>query len=161
MPANDSLTPKQEKLMLLLVGGKSIVEAAALTSVSEKTAHRWLGQPTFQRAYDAARKRVVNQAIATLQTKFGKAIGTLDRHMDAAKTISRDQIRAAEVVVEKTIQTAQLLERIAELEAELAAKEQDMQNFVVFDLRLLTKDERAMLRAIDANLTARQQDNAY
>jgi phage terminase small subunit len=160
MSANVSLTPKQERFIDALLEGLTIVAAAEKCGVAEKTAHRWLKQANIQQAYEIARKRLLNHSLTALQLKFDKAVKTLDRHMEATKTIPRDQIKAAEVVVDKTIQTAQLVERIAELEAQLAEQEQDRLYKVTFDLRQLTKEERQTIEAINDSVIARESSAA-
>ncbi len=164
MSGNVSLTPKQERLIALLLQGSTIVDAAKATGISEQTAHRWLKDAAFQHAYEAERKRLLNHSLTKLQLKFDKAVQTLDRHLESAKTIPRDQVHAAEIVIDKTIQTAQLVERIAELEAKLAEleaklaeQEQDQMYKVTFDLRLLKPDERAELEELNDRVAARQQ----
>lgn len=155
MQGNASITPKQEQFISLLLEGLSISDAATTCKVNESTAYRWLKQATFQSAYEAMRKRLLNHSLTALQLRFDKAVKTLDRHLDSPKTIPRDQIKAAEVVVDKTIQTAQLVERIAELEALLAQQEQESMYMVTFDLRLATKEERDDLERIDRTIKAR------
>jgi phage terminase small subunit len=160
MSGNVSLTPKQVQFIDALLGGMTIVAASEQCGIAEKTAHRWLKQADIQVVYEEERKRLLNHSFTALQLKFDKAVKTLDRHMEAPKTIPRDQIKAAEVVVEKTIQTAQLVERIAELESLLTVQEQDKLYKVIFDLRLLTKEEREELETIDRNVKARTTENA-
>lgn len=160
MSENVSLTAKQERVIGELLQGKTIVDSAKTCGVTEQTVHRWFKESTFQHEYDNARKQLLNHSITALQLKFDKAVQTLDRHTDAVKTIPRDQIRAAEVIVEKTLETAKLVERIAELETELAVQEQDKMYQVMFDLRLLTKEERETLKGIHDRIRTRTDENA-
>jgi len=155
MSENVSLTPKQERVIGELLQGKTIVDSAKACGVAEQTVHRWLKDSTFQRAYDEARQQLLNHSITALQLKFDRAVKTLDRHTDAPQTIPRDQIRAAEVIVEKTLETAKLVERITELENQLAAQEQDRMYLVMFDLRTVTKEERETLKAIHDRIRSR------
>jgi len=148
-----SLTPKQERLITALLQGSTIVEAAATCKINESTAYRWFGDAAFQAAYTQARKRLVNHAITSLQLRFDKAVKTLDRHMNEdSETIPRDQIKAAEVVVDKTIQTAQLVERIAELETRIAEYEQTSQGVLIFHLGDLTPEQRRILKGINDSI---------
>ena len=157
MTGNDSLTPKQLQFMQWLLKGEKIVDAAEKTSIAEKTAHRWLNTALFQREYKDARDRLLNHSLTGLQLSFDSAVATLKSHLTAANTIPRDQIKAAEVIVEKSIETARLVERITELETLLAEQEQARMYTVIFDLRHLTKDERETLERIDDRVTARKQ----
>src|SRR5713226_8686526 len=129
------LSRKQEQLIAALLQGLSIVDAAKDCNIADSTARRWLKDSDFQQEYEASRKRLLNHSLTGLQLKFDKAVKTLDRHLESAKTIPRDQIKAAEVVVDKTIQIAKVVERITDLEALLAVKEQEELYIVRFDLR--------------------------
>lgn len=163
MHENTQITAKQEQAIILLLQGKTILGTAEELKVNESTIRRWQKEAPFQQAYLDARKHVLEDSFTNLQLKFNKAVETLDKHLDAEKTIPRDQIKAAEVIVEKTIQISHLLERIAELEAEVTAfkqqQEQEHQFVVKFDLRALTQEERDILRTLDATITARQQQS--
>ncbi len=157
MRGTASLTPNQERVIAALLQGSSIVDAARACKVNESTVHRWFKDALFQQEYDAARKRLLSHSLTSLQLKFNKAVQTLDRHMSAQLTIPRDQVEAAKTVINTTIQTAQLVERIAELEATLAEQEQNRMYTVTFDLRLLKPDERAELEELNDRVAARQQ----
>jgi hypothetical protein len=153
------LNAKQTTFLNHLLQGKSIVDAARDSEVAERTARRWVVDPLFDQAYQRERKQMLDQSLTLLQLRFNKAVETVDRHMAAPKTIPRDQIKAAEVVIDKTIQTADLQRRIQELEKELerilTEQEQDRMYKVVFDLRKLTKEERETLERIDDAVTSR------
>lgn len=157
MRGTASLTPNQERVIAALLQGATIVDAARACKVNESTVHRWFKDSLFQQEYEAARKRLLSHSLTSLQLKFNKAVQTLDRHMESATTISRDQVEAAKTVINTTIQTAQLVERIAELEAKLAEQEQDRMYKVIFDLRQLTAEERAELEELNDRVASRQQ----
>lgn len=157
MQGNASLSVNQEKLIQKLLAGQSIAESAKELKINESTAHRWLKDTAFQQSYNDQRQRLLNHSITTLQLKFDNAVQTLDKHTKSPKTIPRDQIRASEIIVDKTLQTAKLIERISELEARLAEQEQDLMYKVVFDLRKLTRAERASLEAIEQACAEREQ----
>lgn len=143
--------------MAELLGGSTIVAAAEKAGVTNKTAHQWLDNPMFSQAYEKARKQLLDQSLANLHSKFGKAVETLERHLEAdTRTIPRDQIEASKTVITQTIQTAQLVERIRDLETQLATREQEELYIVKFDLRKVTPDERDILRRMNANIAARE-----
>lgn len=157
MSVNVSLTAKQAFFLKALLEGKTIVDAAKESGVVERTAHRWLDDPTFSQVYEKSRKQILNQSLANLHSKFGKAVDTLERHLaEDSGTIPRDQLKSAEIVVNTTIQTAQLLERIADLEATVAQREQEEMYIVKFDLRKVTPDERDILRRMNADIVSRE-----
>lgn len=156
MPQKNGLTRKQEIFLNALLEGSTIVASAKEAGVTNQTAHNWLDSSEFAQVYDKSRKQLLNQSLANLHAKFGKAVDTLERHLDDGTTIPRDQLKSAEIVVNTTIQTAQLLERIAELEALVAQREQEELYIVRFDLRKVTPDERDTLRRMNADILARE-----
>lgn len=156
MLGNVSLTPKQGKFLNALLEGKTIVLAAQETGVTEQTAHRWLRDPGFSEAYKTYRKDLFDQSLARLHSKFGKAVDTLELHLNEKTTIPRDQIKAAEVVVGKVIETAQMQERITDLEARLEQREQEETYIARFDLSQATPEELDILRRINADIAARK-----
>lgn len=114
-----SLTAKQEQLIALLVAGVAIVTAAKNVGIGEATAHRWLKLSRFQAAYKQAQHDLFSEALQGLREKVGKAIDTLDRHMDSDETPAGSQIRAAQIVLEQAIaihKVTELEQKIAELE---------------------------------------------
>lgn len=160
MAESGKITVKQEHLIQALLEGLSVSAAAERCQVAERTAYRWVSEPDFEKAYLQARRHLVDRSLAKLHQKFDRAVQTVDRHLDAAKTIPRDQVKAAEIIIDKTIQTAELERRIEELEAELEAtlqaQEQDRMYKVTFDLRKLTKKERDALESIEDSVAARE-----
>lgn len=159
MSGNVSLSRKQEIFLNALLEGLTIVDAAKKADVVERTAHRWLDDPMFGQVYEKSRKQLLDQSLANLHSKFGKAVETLERHLDATKTIPRDQIEASKTVITQTIQTAQLVERIRDLESQLATREQEELYIVRFDLRKVTSGERDILRRVNADIAARENTN--
>lgn len=154
MPENDSLTPKQYKFLSLLLAPMTITEAAEQSGISESTAYRWLNDPTFKQALEASKSDLFNQGMDALKGKFVKAVQTLDRNMDADQ--AADQIRSAKTVIEQVIANQKLIDKIAELEAQLAEQQQDQMYKVIFDLRQLTRAERDTLEAIENARAARE-----
>ena len=148
MAEDDRITAKQIAVINVLLMGKTYAEAATVCKVGDRTIYRWLKDPVFCKAFSDARSQAIDHGLTILQSKFDKAVSTLDRHTDSEKTIPRDQNKAAEVIIDKTLQTAELTKRISELEAELEKRDQDLLYKVVFDLRLLSKEDRVTLEEI-------------
>lgn len=132
--------------------------SAKEAGVTNQTAHNWLDSPDFNQVYEKSRKQLLDQSLAHLHSKFGKAVETLERHLDNddGRTIPRDQIEASKTVITQTVQTAQLVERLRELEAQLALREQEELYIVKFDLRKVTPDERDILRRMNADIASRE-----
>src|SRR2546429_1506803 len=97
----EDLTPKQDQLIELLLAGVNVSAAARQLKIGDKTARRWLKLPHFQAAYKAAQRALFDQALTGLMNKVDKAIGTLDRNMDAdINTPASTQVRAAQILLE-------------------------------------------------------------
>lgn len=159
MTENASLSPKQWKFLSLLLAAKTIAEAAKEAGISEATAYRWIADPAFKQAQDAAQADLFEAGMSALKGEFSKAVQTLDRNLQADQ--AADQIRSAKTIIEQVIANQHLVDRIAELEAELEAlaqeREQERMYHVTFDLRELTKAERDQLEAIEEARAARQR----
>lgn len=156
MRQNDTLSTRQSKFLANLLSGMSIEEAAREAKISHATAHRWLKDPIFQEEFKQTRQSLLDQSFTGLQLRFDKAVKALDRHIEEeTHSLPKDQIEAAKTIIDKTIQTAQLTERIKDLETQLALKEQESQDHLVLNARLLTKDERDTIEAIIDRVIAR------
>ncbi len=114
------LTPKQDRLIELLLSGINVSAAAKETGIADVTARRWLKDEHFLVAYRQAQQMLFDQALTGLMHKVEKAIATLDRNMDADISIpASTQVRAAQIVLEQCIairKTAELEQKILELE---------------------------------------------
>ena len=77
----EKLTRKADDLIVALLAHDSISAAAKAAKIAEKTAHRWLALPEFQREYRAARRQVVEQSLATIQTVTTEAVDCLRRNL--------------------------------------------------------------------------------
>ena len=112
-PTEDSeLTPKQEQLIAALVTGCPIVTAAQSTGISEKTAHRWLKQPAFQRVYELAKQAIFDEDLRELRESKRLVREMLLKHIKAEIEVTpASQIQAARVLLERFI----IAEELAEL----------------------------------------------
>jgi hypothetical protein len=81
---------------------------------------RWLRRPDFRSAYRAARRRVLDTAVAALQSATGKAVATLVKAMDEPN--AQAAIRAAIACLDhawKGTETADIADELAALRAEV------------------------------------------
>jgi hypothetical protein len=117
------LTRCQEQAIAALLSRKTHTEAAAAVGISEATLQRWLRLPEFQAAYRAARRAVVESAVALLQNAASQAVEALVANLKAAKPA--DQIRAAVEILEYAMRGLDVLDlaaRIEELERALGGE---------------------------------------
>lgn len=106
-------------LLAALAGGQSIEAAARAAHVSERTARRRLGDPTFQRALAEARRIVLGQALGVLTDAATAAARTLRALLDAESESVR--VRAAVAILDAArahVELDDLAQRVAALETE-------------------------------------------
>lgn len=108
----------REALIAHLLVEKTQAEAASRAGVSVPTLTRWLRDADFQRDYRAARRAVVEAAIARAQRGTQAAVEALEKNL--ACGIPGIEIKAAVAILDKAIAGVELIdleERIANLEA--------------------------------------------
>lgn len=118
----EKLTRKADDLIVALLAHDSISAAAKAARIAEKTAHRWLALPEFQREYRAARRQVVEQSLATIQTVTTEAVDCLRRNLTCGK--ASVEVSAAVAIIGQAVKAVELVdleERLAELEARFSA----------------------------------------
>jgi hypothetical protein len=96
-----------------------MARAARAANVSERTLRRWLQQPVFLAAYRAARRQVMEQAVAQLQKASSKAVATLVKNLGCGVPAAANV--AAKTILELSHRGAELLdleERLAAIEAQ-------------------------------------------
>jgi hypothetical protein len=113
------LSPKQEQLIAALLAGNSIVASAKTTGIAEKTAHVWLKQPAFKKAYEGAKQASFDETLDTLRKGTSIALKTLLKHITSEDTKPYVQVQAAFKWLDLAIDVHKMSEiesRIAELE---------------------------------------------
>jgi hypothetical protein len=113
------LSVKQEKLIAALVAGNTIVVSAKTAEVSEKTAHVWLKQPAFKKAYEGAKQASFDETLDTLRKGTSIALKTLLKHITSEDTKPYVQVQAAFKWLDLAIDVHKMSEiesRLAELE---------------------------------------------
>jgi hypothetical protein len=122
MTATSKLERRQEVFIAALLTEPTISAAAQRAQISEATALRWLKLPEVSDAARAARRQVVEAAIAHLQGSASEAVEALRRNL-APETPRAIQVRAAVAILQFATQATELvevLERVDRLEAALA-----------------------------------------
>lgn len=72
-----ALSARAEGLMVALLAGKSVREAAVIAGVSRRTAYRMRGHEEFQRKYSAAKAELLDGAVAALHSSAAEFVSTL------------------------------------------------------------------------------------
>src|SRR6266536_2429950 len=105
----------EEQSILALLTHATIPEAASACGVSESTLWRWLQQPDFQTRYRAARRQVVEGALANLQQATSEAATTLQRNLTCG--VPSVEIRAAVAILDQAVKAVELLDLEERVEA--------------------------------------------
>ncbi len=125
-PSDEKLTPKQERALLALLDCGEIKEASVVCGVSDVTLWRWLQLPAFQSRYRAARRLVVETAIAQLQSDCTKAARVLREIAEDRSAPASSRVAAAKTILDQSVSAVELMdlqERIEHLEETLGAQE--------------------------------------
>jgi phage terminase small subunit len=121
------LTAKQETFILAMLSAPSIVEAARIAGIGEKTGRRWLKLPHVHQAYQAAQQEVFEDCLTTLKLTMHDAVLTLRQAIKDTEIPASTRVRAAQIIIEQALE----LHKVAELEQQIA------------ELQELVKDRRA------------------
>lgn len=110
---------KKELAIAALLTNRSVEDAARAVDLNHNTLLNWLKIPAFVKEYRAARREVVNQAVARLQQATGAAGAVMLKLMTDPNVPAAVRLRAAECVFDRAIKGVELEdieERVAELE---------------------------------------------
>ncbi len=124
--AEEKLTPKQERALVALLDCGEIKRAAKVALVGEVTLWRWLQLPAFQSRYRAARRQLVETAIAQLQSDCTIAVRVLREVAEDREAPASSRVAAAKTIIEQSIGAIELMdlqERVEMLEKMLPVTE--------------------------------------
>ncbi|MBA3247309.1 MAG: hypothetical protein H0T63_04415 [Pyrinomonadaceae bacterium] len=115
-PPAEKLSPKQERALVALLDCGEIQAASERAGVSDVTLWRWLQQPDFQARYRAARRQLVETAIAQLQSDCTTAARVLREVAEDREAPASSRVAAARAIIEQSISAVQLTDLQAEVE---------------------------------------------
>jgi hypothetical protein len=119
----EKLSRKEEQAIVALLQLPTLRDAASSLGISDVTLWRWLQRPDFMERYRAARRQVVEGALANLQQATSEAAATLQRNLTCG--VPSVEIRAAVAILDQAVKAVELLdieERVAALEQRAAAE---------------------------------------
>ncbi len=122
----EKLTPKQERALVALLDCGEIKKAAETAGVTKVTLWRWLQSPDFQSRYRAARRQLVETAIAQLQSDCTTAARVLREVAEDRQAPASSRVAAARTILEQSMSAVELMdlqERVEMLEKALPATE--------------------------------------
>lgn len=107
----DGLTPKQSKLIVLLLS-KSITDAAKEMKLGRRTIYGWLGTEAFRTALENARAEVFSEGMNRIKGNLSEAVDVIVELMRVAEK-DDSRIRAASIVIENArwLKTSEDFER--------------------------------------------------
>lgn len=104
-----------EQAVVALLREPTIALAATSVGISEATLHRWLKMAVFQNAYRAARRNILEAAVAKLQQASTSAAEALERQLKCDKP--EVVVRAATVILDQATRGSGLLDIEGRLQA--------------------------------------------
>jgi hypothetical protein len=113
----ERLSRRQEQAIAALLFEPTLAAAAKRIDIGEATLWRWMQVPTFQAAFQAARREVVHGAIRTLQQAAADAVACLRRNLSSGQPAI--EVRAADAILNhvlRSVDRIELEERIRSLE---------------------------------------------
>jgi hypothetical protein len=129
--AHDGLTPTQEQAILALMNEPTVTRAAELVQVDPRTIYRWLETPEFASAFRRTRREAFAQAMAATQKYAGLAVNSLAKVMSDANANPQARVAAASALLKfsrESLEIDSLVERIEQLEGEVASKPKRVAN---------------------------------
>jgi hypothetical protein len=106
----EKLTPKQERALVALLDCGEIKKASETAGINEATLWRWLQSPDFQTRYRAARRQLVETAIAQLQSDCTVAARVLREVAEDRQAPASSRVAAARTILEQSIGAIELMD---------------------------------------------------
>lgn len=110
---------KSELVLNALLSYPTIREAAASVPVPESTVYRYLKHPDFKARYEAAKARMVEDAVTFMQTKLSEATQIIVGIMGNAETAPQVRLNAAKAIMDccmRLTEQAEIMRRLEQLE---------------------------------------------
>ncbi|HLP84891.1 MAG TPA: hypothetical protein VK157_11130 [Phycisphaerales bacterium] len=149
--AHDGLSPKQEQAILALMSETTVLRAAETVGVDARSIYRWLEDPIFAAAFRRTRREAFAQAMAATQKYAGLAVHSLAKVMSDANANPQARVAAATALLKfsrEALEIDSLVERIEQLEGEIASKPKRVVNDAAVstpadaDTRTATRDDK-------------------
>jgi len=102
------LSPKQQRALAALLTSPTLGEAAKQANLGQATLFRYLQEPAFQESYRAARREIVQHAMAKIQHATEEAVEVLVGLMKDKNTPSGSRISAARTILDTTFRAIEL-----------------------------------------------------
>ena len=119
------ISAKQQKLIALLLTERTIDVACQKANVAVTTYWRWMQDRNFLVEYRKARRGILENTIAKLQSIVFTAVDTLERNLNCENPSV--EIRCAAIIIEQSLKGMETLDienRLESLEANYSRKEE-------------------------------------
>jgi hypothetical protein len=116
------LTATQERALVALLSTTTTEEAAKRAGLTSRTLRRYLRIPEFRAEYLERRREIVSAALTLAQQRAPVAVSVLSTIMGDTSKPPTVRVSAASKVLDvavKGVETEDLVERVAELQAEI------------------------------------------
>ena len=113
------LTPRQDKAVEAMLQQPTLARAAAAVGVHERTLRRWLAEPAFRDAVQAARRAAFGQAMGLVQWYASVAVAALVKVVNDPAAPANCRVTAAAVLLKvgrEGIELDDLARRVEALE---------------------------------------------
>ncbi|MBK6904062.1 MAG: hypothetical protein IPH04_15005 [Saprospirales bacterium] len=117
----DGLTVRQEKAIIALINETTVAGASRASGIGERTLHRWLKEPNFNKCYRRARREAFSLSIAMTQRYSAVAVNNLAKIMNDAGANNTARVSAAVALLRygrESIELDDLAARVDQLEEE-------------------------------------------
>jgi hypothetical protein len=117
------LSPRQERAIAALMTEQTILRAAQVAGVGERTLHKWLDRPNFAAEYRRVRREAFRQAVGMSQRFASAAVATLAKVMADPQSPYSAKVAAATALLKfgrEGIEIEDLQVRVEDLERQAA-----------------------------------------
>jgi hypothetical protein len=114
------LTPKQQRAISVLLGSRVYSHAAKSSKISERTLYRWLRQPEFREALQAAQQQAENTERELVQVRLRRLMPDFLDRLEALFDSANESVQVAAL---RTFLGFRKQERDVEIERRLQALE--------------------------------------
>lgn len=117
------ITPRQRRLIELLLQGLTISEACKQAKVGRRTYYRWREQDHFRRALTEAENETISGSMRSLLSMMRRATEALEQLLSDPTLRPADRLRTAQTILDGVLRLRNAIDvevRLAELEAKVA-----------------------------------------
>lgn len=108
MSEKKTITPKQCTAIVALLQGLNVRATAKAAGVSERTVNRWKSDPDFRLAFDQARQKAFDDAIAKLASMVDVAVEKLRAILSGDTKPDHGMLRAIEICLREARSTEEI-----------------------------------------------------